>query len=87
MEPKETVYEIEKLADLKKARGEATEDIVFDNHGNMVHNNRAFRRNLKRLWRAVDEGRKSIHWYTKKHNQTNRKTKKQERQNRKKGRQ
>ena len=87
---KETVYDIEKMAELKEARETATDQITFDNDGNMVYNNRAFNRNNKRLWRAVMEGHKSIHHFTKKSGierpKTNRASKKRERQNRKKGR-
>lgn len=85
-EEKKTVYEIEKIADLVDARKEGDTNIVFSNDGKMVVRNRAYERNMKRIWRATQEGQKSIHFYTKKKNKTNRKTKKQERQNRKKGR-
>ena len=89
--PKETVYEIEKMADLKKAREEGTTNISFDNAGNLVVDNRARRRNLKQQWRSVREGHTSIHHYTQKsgmeHPKTHRASKKLERQNRKKGRQ
>lgn len=87
--PKETVYEIEKMADLKQAR-EGTTNISFDNAGNLVVDNRARRRNLKQQWRAVREGRKSIHYYTQQSGiekpKTSRASRKFERQNRKKGR-
>ena len=86
-QPKETKYEIEQLAEANEARREAgVEEISFDNAGNMVVNNRARRRNLKQLWRSVREGQKSIRHYTKPKAKTDRRTKKQERQNRKKGR-
>jgi frataxin-like iron-binding protein CyaY len=89
--PKETVYEIEKMAELKEKRAaEGTTEITFDNAGNMVVNDRARRRNLKQLWRAVREGKRSIHYYTQPSGmdkpKTNKKTKKAERQNRRKGR-
>jgi len=87
---KETVYDIEKMADLKEARAASNEQITFDNSGNIVYNNRAFNRNSKRLWRAVTENRRSIHHYTKPSGiekpKTNRATKKRERQNRRAGR-
>ncbi len=76
-------YEIERMADLKKA---ANGDLSFDNNGNIIVNNRQYRRNLKRLWRAVTEGRKTIHWYTRRHNKTTKASKKRERQNRRNGR-
>ena len=88
--PKETVYEIEKMADLKKARDEGTTNISFDNAGNLVVDNRARRRNLKQQWRAVREGHQSIHHFTQQSGmerpKTTRASKKLERQNRKKGR-
>lgn len=88
--PKETVYEIEKMADLKQAREEGTTNISFDNAGNLVVDNRARRRNLKQQWRAVREGHQSIHYFTKpsglERPKTNKASKKLERQNRKKGR-
>lgn len=87
---KETIYEIEKMADIKAAREEAREEITFDNSGNMVFHNRAFERNHKRLWRAVTEGRQSIRFYTQQSGmekpKTNKKSKKRERQNRRIGR-
>lgn len=87
--PKETVYEIEKMADLKKAREEGTTNISFDNAGNLVVDNRARRRNLKQQWRSVIDGHKSIHFFTKPSGiekpKTNKASKKRERQNRKKG--
>lgn len=89
MEPakdKTREFEIEKMADIRAAQQQVTEEITFDNQGNMVAKNRAYRRNLKRLWRAVQEERRSIHYYTKARNKTNRRTKKLERQNRRKGR-
>ena len=59
--PKETVYAIEKMAELKE-----------------------------KLWRAVREGKRSIRYYTQPSGmdkpKTNKKTKKAERQNRRKGR-
>lgn len=86
----ETTYEIEKMADLKQLKDESRQEITFDNEGNMVYHNRAFERNRKRLWRAVMEGKSSIHHYTKPSGKdkpkTSRRTKKIERQNRKKGR-
>lgn len=89
--PKETVYEIEKMADLKKAHEEGTTNISFDNAGNLVVDNRARRRNLKQQWRAVREGHQSLHYYTQQSGiekpKTNKASKKLERQNRKKGRQ
>lgn len=88
--PKETVYEVEKMADLLAAKQESREEITFDNSGNMVWHNRAFERNNKRLWRAVTEGHKSIHYYTKpsgiERPKTNKASKKRERQNRRAGR-
>ena len=76
-------YEIEKMSDLKKA---ANGELSFDNNGNIIVNNRQYRRNLKRLWRAVTEGRRTIHWYTRKHNTAVKARRKRERQNRRKGR-
>lgn len=87
---KETVYEIEKMAELKEAKAAANEQITFDNSGNIVYNNRAFHRNRKRLWRAVTEEHKSARYYTKPSGiekpKTNRASKKRERQNRRAGR-
>lgn len=65
--------------------------IVFDNHGNMVVNNRKYRRNFKQLWRAVQERRRTIHFYTKRTRRmlskaTTRKQHKTARQNHKTGR-
>ena len=89
-EPKETVYDIERMAQLKEARDAGREEITFDNSGNMVFNNRAFKRNTKRLWRAVREGRQSSRFYTQKsglgHPKTTKASKKRERQNRRAGR-
>lgn len=84
------VQEIEKMSDLKKNDG-SEGAIIFDNSGNMVVNNRKYRRNFKQLWRAVQEGRESIHFYTKNTNRRLGKTacrrrNKIERQNRKLGR-
>ena len=83
-------FDIEKMVDLKESRAGANEEITFDNKGNMIRRNRKFTRNTKRLWRAVTEEKGSIHFYTKKSclgkHKTNRKAKKAERQNRKKGR-
>ena len=88
--PKETVYEIEKMAEIKQAKDESTTNISFDNAGNMVVDNRARRRNLKQQWRSVIEGKPSIRHYTQKSGlskpKTNKNSKKRERQNRKKGR-
>lgn len=87
MEPsKDRVYEIEKMAELKQSKNDGVQELSFDNSGNIVVNNRKYRRNFKRLWRAVVEGRKSIHWYTRKHNKAVKARRKLERQNRKKGR-
>ncbi len=81
---------IEKMSDLKKNDG-SEGSIIFDNEGNMVVNNRKYRRNFKQLWRAVQERRDSIHFYTKNTNRrlgknACRKRNKLERQNRKQGR-
>lgn len=87
---KETVYDIEKMAEIKEAKAASQAEITFDNAGNMVYNNRAFHRNGKRLWRAVTEEHKSIRHFTQKSGiekpKTNRKSKKRERQNRRAGR-
>lgn len=80
----EGYLEIEKLADLKAKTSQ--DEIVFDNEGNMHANNRSYRRDMKHLWRAVTEGQKSLHFYTKPKQKTTRKSKKAERQNKKKGR-
>lgn len=45
--------------------------VGFDNDGHVVVKNRAFRRRWK--YRATMEGKKSKHFYTKKHNKTRRK--------------
>ena len=88
--PKETVYDIEKMAELQKIKRETTNDITFDNRGNIVYNNRAFVRNAKRLWRAVMEQHKSCRYYTQPSGlekpKTNKASKKRERQNRRIGR-
>lgn len=87
---KETVYDIEKMAELKEAKAASDEQITFDDSGNLVYNNRAFHRNSRRLWRAVMEDHKSIHHFTKPSGiekpKTNRASKKRERQNRRAGR-
>lgn len=79
--------EITNLSQLSTGHGE----IVFDNKGHTVVNNRAYRRQFKELWRAVREDKDTTHYYTK---QTRRKLgkkfcrrdNKMERQNRKSGR-
>ena len=82
-EEKTREYEIEKMSDLKAA---ANGELSFDNDGNIIVNNRQYRRNLKRLWRAVTEGKRSIRWYTHKHRTNGKASRKRERQNRRKGR-
>lgn len=86
-EEKEIVYDIERMAllgEVKKANNGP--EIIFDNDGHMIINNRKYQRDMKRAWRAVQEGKKSVHFYTKAGKKTNKKTKKAERQNRRKGR-
>ena len=75
--------EIEKLSEIKEIAQQ--DEIVFDNKGEMHVNNRDYRRDPKRLWRSTMED-KPLRTFTKKRHKTNRKIKKAERQNRKKGR-
>ena len=71
-----------------KKKAQKNGEIVFTNSGDMVVNNRSYRRSFKKLWRAVEEGRKSVRHYTKK--KTNKsaikKKRKQDRKNKKSAR-
>ena len=87
---KDKFQEIEKMSDLKKNVASGGE-IIFDNKGNTVVNNRQHRRDFKQLWRAIQENRDTCHFYTKNTNKRQgkaacRKRNKLERQNRRKGR-
>ncbi len=84
-----TIQDIKDAETVAEATSQLTTDrseIVFTNDGKMVANNRAYRRTFKGVWRASDEKRKSLHFYTKSQRVKSKKDKKKERQNRKNGR-
>lgn len=77
--------ESQKINQNIETKEEVVDKLTFDNQGNMRKNNRAYRRDQKRLWESTMQGKK-LRYFTKKKNKHTKASKKQERQNRKKGR-